>query len=80
MYDILESHIFDIEKMEFTDRYKKVFDGHDENGNMIYKDRELTESELKGINAFKAFMLRLEYRIIGIELIIVIKNEVNELL
>ena len=60
VYDILESHIFDIEKMEFTDRYKKVIAGYDENGNRVLKDRELTESELKGINEFKAFILRLE--------------------
>ena len=60
VYDILESYIFDIEKMEFTDRYKKVIAGYDENGNRVLKDRELTESELKGINEFKAFILRLE--------------------
>lgn len=51
---------FDINTMEFTDRYKKVWTGNDENGCRIMEDRQLNEDERKAVNEFKSFILRIE--------------------
>lgn len=55
-----ENHIFDINTMQFTDHYKKVWVYNDELGQRVYEDRQLTEKERKVINEFKALILRFE--------------------
>lgn len=58
--DMPESYIFDINTMEFADRYKKQWTGEYKDGSRIMEDRQLTETERKAVNEFKAFILRLE--------------------
>lgn len=56
--NIPDSRIYDINKMTFTDRYKKVYNW--ENGERVERDNILEEDTLKDINKFKALLLRIE--------------------
>lgn len=53
-----ESYIFNIDTMEFVDRYKKV--SYWEDGERVTKDRELEDYELKAVKELKALILKLE--------------------
>lgn len=56
--NVPDSRIYDINKMTFTDRYKKVYNW--ENGERVERDNILEEGTLKDINKFKALLLRIE--------------------
>lgn len=58
--DMPESYEFDINTMEFTDRYKEVWTGEYKDGSRVKEARQLTERERKAVNEFKSFILRLE--------------------
>lgn len=58
--DMPSEYEFDIVKMEYTDRYKKVWTRDDENGCRVMEDRVLPEETRKTINDFKALILRFE--------------------
>jgi hypothetical protein len=58
--DMPEEYEFDIIKMEYTDRYKEVWTGYDENGQRQYEERKLSKETEKIINDFKSLILRFE--------------------
>jgi hypothetical protein len=58
--DIPKSYEFDINKMEYIDRYKEVWTGNYEDGSRIMEERVLPEETRKIINDFKALILRFE--------------------
>jgi hypothetical protein len=58
--DIPKSYEFDINKMEYIDRYKEVWTGNYEDGSRIMEERVLPEETRKVINEFKALILRFE--------------------
>lgn len=62
--DVPDSYRFDINTMQYKDSYKTYVDYeyNEETGynDSVYKERTLSESELKAVNEFKSFILRLE--------------------
>lgn len=58
--DIPEAYEYDINKMEYTERYKKVWTGDYEDGTRIMTDRILSEEKKKIISDFKSFILKIE--------------------
>ena len=55
-----EEYIFDINKMEFKDGYKKVWTGNYDDGSRIMEERKLTDEQKKVINNFKSLILKFE--------------------
>jgi hypothetical protein len=62
--DVPDAYMFDISTMEYKDSYKmcNCYEWNEEaNRNIeVRKERTLTESELKAVNEFKSFILRIE--------------------
>ncbi len=58
--DVPESWEFDINKMEYTDRYKKVKEWNNNTNEWEWVERKLPDETRKIINDFKALILRFE--------------------
>jgi hypothetical protein len=54
------SYEYDINKMEYTERYKQVWTDTDEYGSRIMSDRVMSEEGIKLISDFKSFILKVE--------------------
>jgi hypothetical protein len=58
--DMPEEYMFDINKMEYKNEYKKVWEYNDEEGQRVYTNRKLSDDTKKLITEFKSLILKWE--------------------